>query len=604
MIKLTILNFYIFLSGYMAVDKILKGLLDNFTKNTIFDDLDDTKKYEYLVNKLVVSKYAPESFADLGDMENIDVDAGDLFGLDSIAFIVNGNLVFSKEDIEKYAISKRLDVEILFFQTKTESGIDAGAFLRFTKAVKIFCNGFEQLKGTKNEALLNAKEIYDSIFLYDNYKLSANNSPRFILYFVYAGTQIDVDFISALCQSEAKSIKAEVQDIKEVSIHILGRNEIISEYEEFCNRVKAQIYLKDCVSLDKINGVKSAYIGCLSGKEYLNLITDANGLLRRRIFFENVRDYQGYDNSVNKEIRETIRANKNDQFVLLNNGVTIISKDIISLGSNQYEINNFQIVNGCQTSNEIYNEREKAQSIMVPIKLIATEDPDFISMVIRSTNRQSPVPDEAFITLEKYHKQLQLLFEQYSNEMPLKIFYERRMHEGDNIHAKDTSYNIVKLHGIIRNVTSVYFKEAYVVHNNNPANILRNRRNKLFSDNHPYDIYYIASYLFEEMHSLQERGILSSRDYIFRNYIIMVTRMLMVKSTVVPPFDSKQMKNECSMLVDLLKNDCSSFFVKARYIIEEVVKQIEFKQYPYRVLVRKPDFCEAVILKVNTFLQE
>ena len=92
----------------MAVDKILKGLLDNFTKNTIFDDLDDSKKYEYLVNKLVVSKYAPESFADLGDMENIDVDAGDLFGLDSIAFIVNGNLVFSKEYANPSSSSTKL----------------------------------------------------------------------------------------------------------------------------------------------------------------------------------------------------------------------------------------------------------------------------------------------------------------------------------------------------------------------------------------------------------------------------------------------------------------------------------------------------------------
>ena len=588
----------------MAVDKILKGLLDNFTKNTIFDDLDESKKYEYLVNKLVVSKYAPDSFADYGDMENIDVDAGDLFGLDSIAFIVNGNLVFSKEDIEKYAVSRRLDVEILFLQAKTEAGIDSGAFLRFTKAVKIFCNEFDQLKGTKNKALLNAKDIYNSIFSYDNYKLCTSKSPRIILYFIYAGTQLDADFINNLCQSEGKSIKAEIQDLKEVSIHVLGRNEIISEYEEFCNRVKAQIYLKDCVSLDRINGVKSAYIGCLSGKEYLNLITDPNGLLRRRIFFENVRDYQGYDNSVNTEIRETIRDSKNDQFVLLNNGVTIISKDIISLGSNQYEINNFQIVNGCQTSNEIYNERDKAQSILVPIKLIATEDPDFISKVIRSTNRQSPVPDEAFITLENYHKQLQILFEQYSNEMPLKIFYERRMHEGDDISAKDSSYNIVKLHGIIRTVTSVYFKEAYVVHNNNPANILRNRRNKLFSENHPYDIYYIASYLFEEFQNLQKKGIFSSKDYIFRNYIIMVTRMLMVKSTAVPPFDSKQMKKECSMLIEMLKGDCSEFYIKARRIIDKVAKQPAFNQYLNRFLVLKPDFCDAVISEVNFLLKK
>ena len=167
----------------MAVDKILEGMLSDFSANTIFADLGLSKKYEYLVNKLVVSKYAPDSFTDLGDMENVDVDAGNLFGLDAIAFIINGNLVFSKEDIAKYAVSKRLDIEIIFIQTKTENSVESGSLLRFTKAVKFFCKNIELLKGTKNDALLNAKEIYDSIFTFNNYKLCTQDSPRFALYF-------------------------------------------------------------------------------------------------------------------------------------------------------------------------------------------------------------------------------------------------------------------------------------------------------------------------------------------------------------------------------------------------------------------------------------
>ena len=130
----------------MAVDKILKGMLDDFSRNTHFVDIADSKKYEYLVNKLVITKYAPEAFSDVGDIENVDVDVGDLFGIDAIAFVINGNLVFSKDDIEKYAISKRLDVEVIFIQTKTESDVNSGSVLKFSEAVKFFCDDIDKFK--------------------------------------------------------------------------------------------------------------------------------------------------------------------------------------------------------------------------------------------------------------------------------------------------------------------------------------------------------------------------------------------------------------------------------------------------------------------------
>lgn len=86
---------------------------------------------------------------------------------------------------------------------------------------------------------------------------------------------------------------------------------------------------------------------------------NSEGRLQRRIFYENVRDYQGTDNSVNKEISNTIKEeNTRDQFVLLNNGITVITRVLKSLGGNVYELSDFQIVNGCQTSNEIFNLTE------------------------------------------------------------------------------------------------------------------------------------------------------------------------------------------------------------------------------------------------------
>lgn len=78
-------------------------------------------------------------------------------------------------------------------------------------------------------------------------------------------------------------------------------------------------------------------------------------------------------------------------------------------------------MNGCQTSNEIFNCKKYASEIFVSIKIIYTIDPDIISHIVKATNRQSPVSEEAFVALDKYHKELQLLFSEYSKEMPLEM---------------------------------------------------------------------------------------------------------------------------------------------------------------------------------------
>ena len=159
-------------------------------------------------------------------------------------------------------------------------------------------------------------------------------------------------------------------------------------------------------------------MGYLSGEEYLKIIVDNQGDIRTRVFYENVRDYQGESNPVNQEIRHTLNTSLlRDKFVLLNNGVTIVTKHFKSLGSNMFELREFQVVNGCQTSHEIYAARAYAKDILVPVKIIHTTDADVISMIVKSTNRQTPVPTEAFVALETYHKHLQQVFEEYSKKM-------------------------------------------------------------------------------------------------------------------------------------------------------------------------------------------
>lgn len=579
----------------MALNKVLHGMLDDFKRDYMIEPLGESREFEYMVNYLLVTKFHPDAFSDKGYLDGVVVDEKGQFGLDAIAFIVNGNLVLSKEDIFTYAKSNRLDVDILFIQTKTKENCDTGDLLKTIQATKHFLLDFDSVT-EKNENMLNAKDIYDELLKYDNYRYCTSQSPKCHIFFATAPNEWDRTRVDNISANAKKEIITNANGIKSADIQVLGKDYIMDAYNERKNSVSVQINLKNCITLEQIKGVKEAYIGYLTGEDYLKIICDKNGDLRTRIFYENVRDYQGRGNRVNKEIRETIdNTDTRGQFVLLNNGVTIITKSVTSLGSYMYELSGFQVVNGCQTSNEIYNCREFASEIYVPVKIIYTSDSDIIGRIVKATNRQSPVPEEAFITLDKYHKELQLLFSEYSKEMPLEMFYERRSGEKDDIKDKKGSYQVVTLHGLIRAFESVYLQKPYMDHRMNPANILKSQSGSFFQEGHKQEIYYLASYLFVEFVYLQQKGIFSSHDYRLRFYIIMAVRALMAKDVNVPKLDSKEMDRENHKLIEILKGDTvEKYFTEAGEIVAEVLNRKECSSKKQNDILKSADFCEKV----------
>lgn len=587
----------------MALNKVLQGMLNDFKNDYLIELSDESKEFEYLVNYLVVSKFHPDAFSDKGDLERVVVDEKSQFGLDAIAFIINGNLVLGKDDISIYAKSKKLDVDILFIQTKTGEKCDTGDLLKTILATKNFLENFDAIT-EKNSNILNAKEIYDELFKYENFKLCTSQSPKCHIFYVTAANEWDETLINNICESSEKDLTSSMSDIRGVNIQVLGRKYVMEAYSEVKNNITVQINLKNCITLDRIEKVKEAYIGYLTGDDYLKIICDNTGDIRRRIFYENVRDYQGLENNVNKEIRNTIENDKTrKQFILLNNGVTIITKAVTSLGANMYELSDFQIVNGCQTSNEIFNCKEFASDILVPIKIIYTTDSDIINSIVKATNRQSPVPEEAFIALGRYHKELQLLFSEYSKEMPLEMFYERRSGEEDDIKERKGRYQIVTLHGIIRAFESVYCQNPNVVYGTNPANILKSKKEKIFCVDHKPEVYYLSSYLFVKFVNMQQNGQFSKHDYTLRFYIIMIVRALMVGTLDVPELNSSAMAKENMKMIEILKEDADTYFIKAKNILLELLSQKEYVDKKWYDILRSAEFCKKTKLRMKEILK-
>jgi hypothetical protein len=85
--------------------------------------------------------------------------------------------------------------------------------------------------------------------------------------------------------------------------------------------------------------------------EYNKFIVNESGDLQKNIFECNVRDYHG-NVEVNQSIEITLKSVDED-FWWLNNGITIICSNF-RLTGNELTIEDPQIVNGLQTSNQIF----------------------------------------------------------------------------------------------------------------------------------------------------------------------------------------------------------------------------------------------------------
>lgn len=592
----------------MIDNKFVNGILQEFKTDFKLSDLSESKIYEYLVNYVIVSKLHPEAFDDTTTLKDLDVDDGSNFGIDGIAIIVNNNLVLSIEDLDILKKSKNLDVKIIFTQSKTSSNYDGGDLYKFIGAVTNFFSKSPSIPIT--EELHFFKNIYEELFKHENAKYFTKQSPSVSLYYATTGKPANDATIIGITKQGEDSILNTIPDLKDVKISLVGADFVIDTYNEIENRFDVTINFKNNLSLDRILDVDQSYIGYLSVPEFIKLISDSEGNLRRNLFYENVRDFQGENNIVNSEISETINTDTlQDKFILLNNGITIVAKSFKYLGSNDYEIREFQIVNGCQTSNIIFYNREKiltSSNFLIPIKIIHTNNNELITRIIRATNRQTPVPEEAFIALEKFHKRLQDFYIHISNELPEKLYYERRSKEYLNSDQRIEKARIVNLHSQIRTFTSVFLTEPHLVYNNNPTEILRTRDYKLFKDDHKYYPYFVSSYLLFSFQKLVDEGKIRSGDALFRYYAIMVYRIIATKSFKYPFLNANQMDKYCSDIVATLndENKKIQIFERAIEIIKRAVQEEKAgRDIPVRNIVRTGQFKDKIfeVLKKTRF---
>lgn len=181
---------------------------------------------------------------------------------------------------------------------------------------------------------------------------------------------------------------------------------------------KTLVLAENPISTDTSGG----YIGVASLERYYEFISDDSGRIDANIFGSNVRDYDP-GSAVNESIRRTLAGSVSAiDFWWLNNGVTIVASRIVPMGK-QLQLEGPQIVNGLQTSHEIFRvgqEQPLGSERSVLVKVVEVQEDEARDRIIKATNSQTTLETSSLRATD----QVQRKIEEYMRTIDL--FYERR----------------------------------------------------------------------------------------------------------------------------------------------------------------------------------
>lgn len=316
---------------------------------------------------------------------------GDEFGIDGIGILVDGELCIDSDEIDAALLQgKSHYVEFILLQAKSSGNLDFGEMSKFFEASILF---FQNKFPTPTEQTDELQSAKDRV-----YSADLKQNPTVRLFLTTTGGGEVKGTLEQLVQT-SKARLAELNIFSDIHIEIVGAKDLQDGFRSATSSIKGKIEIPNTVTLPPDPAVKEAYLGFVSGQELMKLVseTSADGSpprLNRGLFFDNVRDYDE-KSEINAAIIEQIKSGDQASFVFKNNGVTVVAKEIRRTG-NAFSLEDFQIVNGCQTTNILFSCREKLDKVVVPFRLIGSDAPEFVSSIIIGTNKQNEVREDQF----------------------------------------------------------------------------------------------------------------------------------------------------------------------------------------------------------------
>jgi hypothetical protein len=512
----------------MRMDRITKSLLDEFSAEALISQLPEDARFEHFTSFLTIGRHLEDTF----DTADVVTGSGGDTGIDAIAVIVNGALVMDPEFVEELAKTNgHIDATFVFVQAERSSSFETAKIGQFGFGVIDFFKDRPTLP--RNDRVTAAAEIMAAV--YQRSSRFTRGNPVCRLFYTTTG-RWSVDKALEARRSAVVEDLQQLNIFREVEFIPAGADILQKFYNESKNAISRDFTFSSKTVVPESVGVKEAYLGLLPAPDFLALLDDGNGGILKSIFYDNVRDWQEY-NTVNSEIKASLQSEAHQaRFALMNNGVTIIAKTLRTTG-NRFHIEDYQIVNGCQTSHVLFDNKELLDSsVVIPVRIIATNDEEVIASIVKATNRQTEVKEEQLIALSDFQKKLEAYFLTFPE--PQRLFYERRSRQYNSGSGVEKT-RIITLTTLIRAYASSFLEEPHRTTRTYGA-LLQQIGKSIFGPEDRLEPYYYAASAHYRLEYLFRNGTVPASAKPARYHILMAARLLM-HSAPLPRSNSHDM---------------------------------------------------------------
>ncbi|WP_418964260.1 AIPR family protein [Cetobacterium sp.] len=515
-------------------------------------------------------------FMEREEIENGIVDSSYRFeqhdyGIDALYIIGDGKNIESFEELENF--NKNTKFEFHIFQFKKGKSIDAETILKL-------------YEGIKKAFLENDIDHSLNSYMVDKFNELEKIRAKIIDDFIWKNVSVHVNLCyTGVSQNLKKdpilfpkfeSIKAILNEncYENVYLNIYGGSELINKNQEpqkiesilsYENSFK---YITEDKDGNKING----YVGIIKASEIASLVEKFS----TQIFELNIRDYYP-NNKINEKIKNTSCDEEEGKYLWsFNNGLTIIAKSVEELPNQKWKLDGIQIVNGCQTSNSIFNAGDKLNpDASLIVKIIETANQDLIYKITETTNAQTEIKVFSLRANESIHKHIETFFLDHD------IYYERRINFYKNKY-KSPIISIQKLSQIYYSI----IEQKPSIARANPKKIFTENYDRVFEINHEKDFSFnlylipvliylkieklIRSYSRKSDVDMYKKGLMSYGK--FHLSLLLLNKMLNWK------ISKKSLKEQSQNIITLLNNTddtlIKEYFEECLEIFEKVTKKV------------------------------
>lgn len=433
------------------------------------------------------------------EVENGIVGKGLDGGCDSIYLFLN-NLLITPDVVEHISAPKDSVLEMIIIQSKKTTSFGEDAIMKW----KTISSNLLDLSHTITDfsARYNS-DVLDAFTTFrDTYTrlITSRVKLKFRFYYATLASELHPNVIQ-----QAEELKTTVKGLFPnaiIDVNFVDSDNLFNMYNSVIeNRVNLK-FADIPISPNQKN-----YVALVDLKSYFNFIVNDEGDVRKSFFDSNVRDYQG-NNNVNSSISETLHRADNNDFWWLNNGVTVLASEATLVNNRELQIVNPEIVNGLQTSMEIYNYFSENKDALdsdnrsVLLRIIVPDNEESRDQIIFATNNQTNIPKATLRVTDPIHLQIEMYFKSRG------LFYDRRKNYYKNQGRKPAE--IVGVSFLAQCLITIFLKKPDYARAR-PSTLLNDERtyNELYEKNDDLEVFYRVAVLGKKI----QKNVKSVSDY-------------------------------------------------------------------------------------------